>query len=255
MEGIRCRVAETRRELDDALRVRWAVFGDELGLLPRRATRREVDDFDTLETTIHIVGYAEGVVVATGRLLLASPEIARDRGWGVGVDLEARFDLGALVAPGVAIAEATRVCVLRPYRRAGALDALITAMIEESRRRAVTHWVSAANTETDSPEDAAIIAELAARRGLLSSYQLPLRASPPPPFEPRAPLFDREARGRAAAGDFSGLALPRALESFTRMGARLAGPPVYDARFQRFAAPLVTRLDEATILSAPRRAA
>lgn len=255
MDAIQCRVAETRREVDDALRVRWAVFGEELGLVPRRPARREVDDFDLLESTLHVVAYAGGAAVATGRLLLPSQEVARARGRGVGIELEGRFDLGPLSAPGAGVAEATRVCVLRPFRRAGTVEALILAMIEESRRRGVTHWVAAANTETDVAEDASIVAQLCEQRGLLSRYRLIVREEPSPPSAPCAPLFDGERRRRAAAGDLSGMALPRPIESFTRMGARLAGPAVYDARFQRFAAPLVTCLDEATVLPAPRRAA
>ncbi|RYZ45220.1 MAG: GNAT family N-acetyltransferase, partial [Myxococcaceae bacterium] len=55
------RVATTQREVDDAARVRWAVFGGELGLLSGQpsASRREVTSLDTLDTTVHLLVYAD----------------------------------------------------------------------------------------------------------------------------------------------------------------------------------------------------
>jgi predicted GNAT family N-acyltransferase len=247
MVDICCRVAETRREIDGALRLRWAVFGEELGLLGERPAQREVDDYDLLETTIHIVAYADGEAVATGRVLLPSTEVARARGWGVGIDLEGRFDLGplAVAGSGNSLAEATRVCVLRPFRHGGVTVALLTAMIQEGRRRGVTHCVTAANTQTDVAEDARIIEQVAAQRGLVSlRHRLSPLVRPAPQAATRAPLYDAEARRRAAAGDTAGLPLPRPLEVFTRMGLRLAGAAIYDTRFRRFAVPMVGVVDE-----------
>jgi putative hemolysin len=164
MGSIQCRIAETRREIDDALRVRWAVFGEELDLLAARPPApREVDAFDTLETTLHFVAYDEGLPIATARLLLPSPEVALARGGRLGLDLETKFDLRELCAPGLALAETTRVCILAPYRSSGAADALGAAMRRESLERGVTHWVAAANAETDAPEDALLILDVAAR--------------------------------------------------------------------------------------------
>lgn len=256
MVHISCRVAESRRELDDALRLRWAVFGEELGLLPARTARREVDDFDTLETTVHLNAYVDGAAVATARLVLPSAEVALARGSGVGIDMEDRFDLGALAGPGVSLAEATRFCVLRAFRREGVAVALLTAMVLESRRRGVTHWVAVANTDTDDAEDAAIVAQVAAARRLVSPHHRlsPRAASAPPPVS-RAPFYDGAARRRAAALDLAGLALPRPLEVFTRTGLRLAGAPAYDARFQRFAVPMVAVMDEMDIEMTLRSAA
>ena len=260
MESIHCRVAETRREIDDALRLRWMVFEEELGYLGARPSPREVDGFDLMETTIHVVAYADGVAVGTGRLLLPNPEVARARGEGIGLDLEGRYDLGSLAAPGVSPAEVTRVCVVRAFRGAGVVEALIARMHCESARRGVTHWVAAANTQTDAAEDAALVVQVAAARGLVSSrYRLTPRppSTPPstPPATPTARLYDAEAWRRAAAGDLGGLPLPGPIAAFTRLGARICGPAVYDARFQRFAAPLGCALDEVNVAPTLDRAA
>lgn len=248
MVHISCRVADSRREIDEALRLRWTVFGEELGLLHPRATRREIDDYDTLETTVHLLAYVDGAAVATFRLILPSPDVALGRGWGLGLDIEERFDLGALADSGVSLAEVTRICVLRAFRRRGVAVALLTAMVLESRRLGVTHWVGVANTETDAADDAAIVTQVAAAHRVVSpSHRLLPRTVSAPPQEPRARFYTGDARRGTAQGDLAGLALPRPLEVLTRMGFRLAGAPVYDVRFKRFAVPVVAVMDEMAV--------
>ncbi|XXX74015.1 GNAT family N-acetyltransferase [Sorangium sp. So ce134] len=247
MTSIQCRIAQTRKDLDDALRVRWAVFGQELGLLAAApAAPREVDPYDTLDTTIHFVAYADGQPIATTRLLLPNPEVACARGGYLGVDLESRFDLGAIHAPGLSLAEVTRFCVFAQHRSSGALDALHAAMLEESRSRGITHWIAAVNAETDHAGDAAIILQVAAALGLVSRrVQVSPLGGDHPPTSPGFPFYSEEERSRAEAGALGGLRLPRPLRVFTRrMAARFIGPARYDIRFRRFAMPLFASVEE-----------
>src|SRR5262245_7269299 len=53
-DQIRCILAESIHQLDDALSVRWRVFADEMGLLSRRSpvVARELHGYDTLDTTL-----------------------------------------------------------------------------------------------------------------------------------------------------------------------------------------------------------
>lgn len=258
MNEIECVIAETRKQLDDALHVRWQVFGEEMGLFagPTPPAPRESDCFDTLDTTIHVVAYAGGEPVATARLLLPNAKVARDGGKRFGIDLEWKFDLGGLDRPGVALAETTRFCVLRAFRRSCAVAALHGAMWSESRRLGITHWVASANTETDCMEDARIIHRVAGRMGLVSPYFLvEPRINAPPPAEPRAPFYDLEERRRAREGDLTGLRLPRTLAVFAcRMGARFTGEPIYDPRFRMCSMPLIDALEPAEELSVRRAA-
>ncbi|AUX39974.1 hypothetical protein SOCE26_013690 [Sorangium cellulosum] len=247
MTSIQCRIAHTRKDLDDALRVRWEVFGQELDLLAAApAAPREVDPYDTLDTTLHFVAYADGQPIATTRLLLPNPEVAFARRGRLGVDLESRFDLGALHIPGLSLAEATRFCIVARHRSSGALEALHAAMIEESRRRGVTHWIAAVNAETDHAGDAAIILQVAAALGLVSArVQVSPLGGDHPPAPPGFPFYDEQERARARAGDLAGLPLPRPLGVFTRrMAARFIGAARYDGRFRRFAMPLFASVEE-----------
>jgi hypothetical protein len=215
MTSLCCRVATTQRQLDDALRIRWAVFGAELQLLGGAIppARREVNCFDTLETTVHLIVYADGEPVATSRLLLPNPEVALATGGHLGIELEQKLELAGVKGPGLAFAESTRFCILKPWRHSEVLVRLQAGLFKESRRCGVTHWIASANTET--------------------------------PAVPSAPFYTPLERMRARQGHLGGLRMPGALSLFARkMGARFVAEPLYDAGFRRFSLPLVAALNE-----------
>lgn len=247
MTAFSCRVATTQRHLDDALRVRWAVFAEELRLIgAHRGAPREVDSFDTLETTVHLVVYADAQPVATSRLLLPNAEVARACGGLLGIALEHKLDLSSVSGPGRLFAESTRFCILKPWRHSEVLLRLQAGLYQHSRCLGVTHWIAAANMETDSAQDAAVAFQVAAHQGLVrTDWRVWARQPSTPPACPDAPLYTSAQRALARAGRFDGLHLPRALSLFTRkMGARFIGEPLYDAHFRRFSVPLVAALDE-----------
>lgn len=243
-----CRVATTQRELDDALRIRWAVFGGELGLIAGRAppSRREVSCFDTLETTVHLVVYAEGEPVATVRMLLPNPQVALVTGGRLGIEMEQKLDLSGVGVPGQVFAETARFCVLERWRHSEAVARLQAGLYEESRRRGVTHWIAAANLDTDSEEDARLIFRVAAYRGWQSMrWRVRAWGSQEAPAMASDPFYTASERARAREGRLDGLRMPRAPGLFARkMGARFISEPLYDAGFRRFTLPLVAALDE-----------
>ncbi|NTX01827.1 GNAT family N-acyltransferase [Myxococcus sp. CA040A] len=248
MSSLTCRVATTQRELDDALRVRWAVFGGELRLLlgAPPPSRREVSCFDTLETTVHLVVYAGVEPVATSRLLLPNAEVARVTGGPLGIELEQKLDLEGVGGPGLVFAESTRFCILKRWRHSEALLRLQAGLYEESRRRGVTHWIASANMETDSAEDARLVVEVASRRSWVSSrWRVRALQASQSPEAPSALLYSALERESAARGLFDGLRMPPVLSLFAqKMGARFVGAPHYDAGFRRFSLPLVAALDD-----------
>ncbi|OJH40504.1 GNAT family N-acetyltransferase [Cystobacter ferrugineus] len=246
MTILSCCVANTQRQLDDALRIRAAVFGTELGLLGSATTLREVNGFDTLETTVHLVVYADEMPVATTRLLLPNPEVALATGEHLGIDLERKLDLSSMSGPGLVFAESTRFCVLKEWRHSEALVWLQAGLYAESRRRAVTHWIASANMETDSAEDARLIYQVAAYQGLVSQrWRARAHTPPEPPSTPSTFHFTPSERLRARQGQFEGLRMPRVLSFFAhKMGARFIAEPLYDEGFRRFSLPLVAALDE-----------
>ncbi|HYI01731.1 GNAT family N-acetyltransferase [Hyalangium sp.] len=248
MTPLSCLVATTQRQLDDALRVRWAVFGEELRLLggPLPPVPREVDCFDTLSTTVHLIVYAGSKPVATSRLLLPNPEVALLTERPLGIALEQKLDLSSVDGPELSLAESTRFCILKEWRHSEVLVRLQAGLYQESRRLGVSHWIASANTETDSAEDAALLFQVAAFQGLVSPrWSVRTLSSYAPPEAPSATLYTPLERTRARQGQLEGLRLPRTLALFARkMGARFMGTPLYDAGFRRFSMPLIAALDE-----------
>lgn len=238
-------VARTFREIVDAQRVRWRVYGEEERLLPPSACRegREIDVHDQDPDTVHILAYVRGEPVGTVRLLPARPMHRRARG-GFGLDLESKFHLGGLSAPGLVLAEVTRYCVLRRYRCTGVTRALYAGLQVESRRRGITHWLAAANMETDCAEDAALAYRLVCARQLVDErFRAEPRAGLPAQTLRRQSCYSEAERRSGREGALDHLALPRTLALFaTRMGGRYIGPPVYDPYFNVFALPLVAPL-------------
>ncbi|WP_284668628.1 GNAT family N-acetyltransferase [Myxococcus sp. SDU36] len=234
--------------MDDALRVRWAVFGGELELIPGRAppTRREVNGFDTLRTTTHLVVYVEQEPVATVRILLPNAEVASVTGGVLGVEMEQRLDLSGLGGPGRVVAEASRFCVRRPWRHSEAVVLLQAAFYAESRRRGVTDWLAAANLETDSEEDARLIQKAFAHHGWLSPrWRMRTPGASVTPVVSNMPFYSAEEKARAREGRWETLRLPRSpVLVARRMGARFISEPLYDAGFRRFTLPLIAALDD-----------
>ncbi len=209
-------------------------------------SRREVSCFDTLETTVHLVVYADREPVATLRMLLPNSEVARVTGGHLGIEMEQKLDLTDVVRPGRVFAETARFCVLEKWRRSEAVARLHAGIYEESRRRGVTHWIAGANLDTDSEEDARLIFQVASHRGWMSQRWW-VRAPEPTdaPVHPTDPFYTPAERERAKKGQLDGLRMPRAPILFARkMGARFISEPLYDAGFRRFTLPLIAALDE-----------
>jgi hypothetical protein len=243
-----CLVATTQRQLDDALRVRWNVFGEELRLLGGALppVPREVDCFDTLPTTVHLVVYAGSKPVATSRLLLPNPEVSLLTGQRLGIALEQKLDLSGVAGPGLSLAESTRFCILKEWRHSEVLVRLQAGLYQESRRLGVSHWIASANTETDCAEDAELLFHVATAQRLVSPrWKVTTLCAHAAPELPEAPLYTPLQRLRACQGQLEGLRLPRTLALFSRkMGARFIGTPLYDAGFRRFSMPLIAALDD-----------
>ena len=90
MQTFRYVIARTARQINDAQRLRWTVYGEEEGILPASAHTdgREIDARDYCEGTTHVLVYEGQEAVGTVRLL--------EPRYGLGLDLDATFDLGAL---------------------------------------------------------------------------------------------------------------------------------------------------------------
>jgi hypothetical protein len=242
---IRAGVADTPSGIADAQRVRNLVFVREKGLLMRCAatTDREADGYDDLETTIHFVAYIEETPVAAARLVRPNPDVARAIGQSLGIDLASRYDLGPFADAGASLAEVSRMSVVPEHRGTAVLCELYLAMVRESLRIGMTHWVAAANAETDVLEDAWIAYRVAERRGLVSPrWRVAPRPGASASGASTRPFYTPAERAQARAGALQGLRLPRTLETFARLAARYMGEPIRERGYTVCSVPLVVEL-------------
>lgn len=239
MPNLTCLVASTEQQREEAARLRREVYRVEESMpLSAEAPQREKSG-----SISHLLAYVDGEPVGSVRLVIASRDVHPEPG-RFGLELESCFTLSGFEAPGVVLAEVTRFCILRRFRGSRVAAALFDLLRLESRRRGVTHWVAAANMETDIAEDAQLAYRLIEARGLVDdTWQARPCDAPSAPTLGFRPAFTPEQRLKASGGELAGLKLPRTLNLFaTKMGARYIGPPVYERRFGVFALPLAVEL-------------
>ncbi|WP_437924636.1 GNAT family N-acetyltransferase [Sorangium sp. So ce291] len=250
-------VADTQARIADAQRVRHHVFVQEKGLLSHHATSldREMDSYDDLETTLHFIAYADGAPVATARLIRPNRGVAQGIGQPLGIDLAARYDLGPFATARVSLAEVSRISVVPKYRGTRVLGELYAAMVHESLRVGLTHWVGAGNAETDALEDAEIAYRVADRDGFVSArWRVAPRPGASAPGPSTRPLYTPTQRAKARAGDLRGLHLPPILATFARLAARYMGRPIRERGYTVCSLPLVVDLADAVRTEAFQRA-
>lgn len=238
-------VAKSEQQIADAERLRWKVYVEEERMLSAYTDQdsRERDRYDASPSTTQLLIYAGAEAVGTVRLTTADPPSGASSRCA-GLQIDTKFLLSGFDQPGMKLAEVTRYCVLRRFRGTRVTPTLFAALRQESERRGVTHWVAAANMETDSPEDAAVAYQIIRAKQLLSQvFHARPRALEPAPPHPTRLVYTDEERKRARRGELEAMKLPRILALFaSKMGARYIGSPSYDPRFRVFATPLAVEL-------------
>jgi L-ornithine Nalpha-acyltransferase len=241
---LRLSVAHGEAQRADADRVRERVYEEEGMKAPSRDPSRCRGDVTEL------LVYARDEAVGALRLRVGGPKDARDA--LADLELSSKFNLRGFEGPSVVVSEVSGFCVVRRYRGTRAAALLFAALRAESARRRVTHWVAAANTQTNSAEEADIVHRLLRERGLLDgAYHASSRSAEAPPPSPTRFIYTAEERARARRGELDSLRLPRVLALFAgSMGARYIGRPVFDRDYEVFATPLAVELKR---LGAPCR--
>lgn len=247
MSPIICRIAETPKEIDGALRVRHAVFVRELRNLDpvRNAVPREVDSFDLLETTTHLVAYDGDEPVGVARMLRPNPEISAATNTYFGFDMESKFDLIGLAQKNWCVAEMMRYCVLPSARNRPVASVIHREAVRLSRQLGVSHWIGSGTIETNNPAEAAQIAALAAGLGIVrQDLWITPRQTFCPVNENRSALLGSTGC-RLTPTLPSSAKLPRTLAMYSRhLAARIIGPPLYDPRFRGYSIPILMEVAE-----------
>lgn len=234
--------AENAAEIRQAQRLRYRVFVEEMGARPAEGAtggidRDRFDPFcDHLLVRLRRDGrQAPGPVIGTYRVM---PPAGALRAGGLYSDTE--FDLGALSALRPNAVELGRACVHPAWRSGSVIMLLWSALGQYMLTHALDTMIGCASI---SLSDGGATARQLWQR--LRSTHL---AAPCWQVQPHQALwldladdFDGASHGPAASIP---VATPPLIKGYLRCGARLLGPPAFDATFNTADLPMMMRLDD-----------
>lgn len=218
-------IARDRAIIAEAQRLRYRVFGEELGArLASRDRGLDEDDYDRHCDHLVVRDVVSGAAVGTYRIL--SPEAARAIG---GYYSEREFDLGRLGALRGRMAEVGRTCV-DPAHRSGVVMLLMwSALAKYAIDNRHDHLIGCASIGLgDGGQGAAAIFRRVAADGLA-----------PEEFRvyPRCPL--------PLQGHVPGISVPvpPLVKGYLGLGAWVCGEPAWDRDFNCADLPMLLSLD------------
>jgi putative hemolysin len=211
--GLEVRLATSAGEVRQALRLRYAVFGEELGARLSGAARGvDRDRFDPFCDHLVVCERAGGRVVGTYRIL---PPAQRRRAGGWYCANE--FDVGGLECFGDRTVEIGRACVAPAYRRGHAISLLWAGLLRYVLERRCQYVIGCASIDTG---DGGHIAASVCRR-LLQHHLAP----------PDWRVVPRRAFVLEGWREIVDAPLPPLLKGYLRLGAKVCGEPAWDGDF------------------------
>lgn len=206
------RIASSTRDILDAQRLRYRVFGEQLGAtLPHKSFGVDRDRFDRWCDHLIVRDEAAGKLLGTYRILPASRV---ERAGGFYCDTE--FDTRRLQALGSQVIEVGRACV-DPQHRNGAILAMLWSGLARYIKTSKAKYVigcASIPVGDDPAATRALCRKILAEHSSSDTW----RVTPYRPF----------ALDDAAATPAS---MPPLLKGYLRMGATVCGAPAWDPQF------------------------
>lgn len=211
-KSLRVGLARGAADLEEAQRLRYAVFAQEMGAkLGHGGDFIDRDDFDLYCDHLLVRDTDSGKVVGTYRIL---PPHRREQ---IGrLYSEAEFDLARLSHLQPSLIEVGRSCVHPEHRTGSAILMLWAALAQYMRKGQYRHLIGCASA---SLADGGM--QAAALRDKLQAYL----AAPEYRVFPHLP-FPHERIARSPAVD-----MPPLIKGYLRLGAKVCGEPAWDPDF------------------------
>ncbi len=204
-------LARSSADVDDALRLRYKVFAEELGARIDSDDGLDRDGFD--DWCDHLIVRDEDTLRVIGTYRILPPHRARQLGR---LYSESEFDLSRLGHLRESMVEIGRSCVHRDYRKGPAIMLLWAGLAQYMRGNGYRHMVGCASA---SLADGG--AQAAALRDSLQEHL----ADPEYRVFPRVP-FPHERFQRSAHCE-----MPPLIRGYMRLGAQICGEPAWDPDF------------------------
>jgi putative hemolysin len=208
------RLASTVDEIQAAQRLRYEVFNLELGegLASSRVAARDIDPFDGACDHLIVEHGASGKIVGTYRVQ-SGETAARASGYYASQE----FDLTPFEGLSAQILEAGRACVERSHRNLVVLGLLWKAISNYCAERDLRYLIGCSSAHTRDPRAAAALYIYLSKEYLAPAELLTL-----PRPEIACPLSELAAETPS---------VPKLLEAYISIGARICAPPAIDPEF------------------------
>ncbi|PWB67099.1 MAG: GNAT family N-acetyltransferase [Betaproteobacteria bacterium] len=217
--------AASRHEILEAQRLRYLVFGQELGArLPAADRGIDEDEFDPHCDHLLVRDRLSGSVVGTYRVL--PPEAAGETG---GLYTDREFDLTFLQPLRRSMVEVGRACVHPAYRSAAVMLLMWSALARYVIEGGYGHFVGVASIPLDDGGQLAASVFHRVRSDRFSPESLRVF--------PRNPLALDRFEAREPAG------IPPLLKGYLGMGAWVCGEPAVDPDFNCADLPILLSLE------------
>lgn len=206
-------LARTPSDLQAAQRIRFKVFGEEMGArLPSAALGLDIDRFDAYCDHLLVRDHGNDKVVGTYRIL--SPEQADKAG---GYYSETEFDLSRLAHLRSRMVEVGRSCVDPDYRDGATITQLWSGLAEYILRNRYEYLIGCASISMGDGGHyaASVYDKIAAQHAAPAEYRVFPHC--------RLPL---ESLNRSLD-----VIVPPLIKGYLRLGAHVAGEPAWDPDF------------------------
>ncbi len=213
VRGLSCELAKSPDEIKEAQRIRYQVFGLEMGAkLPSASSGLDIDRFDEYCDHLLVRDQSNSKVVGTYRIL--SPEQACKAG---GYYSETEFDMSSLGHLRGRMAEVGRSCVDVHYRDGATIAQLWSGLAEYITRRNHEYLIGCASIGmSDGGHYAASVFNKVFK---LHASPEELRVTP----HQRLPIESLEQN--------LDVIIPPLIKGYLRLGAYIAGEPAWDPEF------------------------
>jgi putative hemolysin len=208
-----CDLAKTQSEMEEAQRIRFQVFGEEMGAnLPSAETGLDIDRFDIFCDHLLVRDHIENKVVGTYRIL--PPAQARMAG---GYYSETEFDMGNLEHLRDCMAEVGRSCVDANYRDGATITQLWSGLADYIMKNGHEYLIGCASMSmSDGGHYAASVFK--------KVYKL---HAAPAEFN----VFPHNRLPLESLNQNLDVIIPPLIKGYLRMGAYIAGEPAWDPEF------------------------
>lgn len=212
------KIAEHHSELQDALRLRFEVFNEELkeGLASSFSSGLDWDEYDSYCDHLIVVDTDSGRVVGTYRLL---PGFVAEN--NIGYYSEGEFELTLIKSlPGEKL-ELGRSCVHRDYRNTRVISLLWSGIARYVDLHNMRHLFGCASLHTSNPEEVCSVYSYLRAFHHAEHHLAVTPLKKPAGFSALHGIAKEEAFDK----------MPPLVKGYVRLGAKICGEPAYDEEF------------------------